>query len=94
MVFLVRRAGLPIVVECGDVVIFSAAHLHRSIPNTTDKTRFSAEVRTVYMPDVVAGRGAPQRRLGRGVAQAEVVRPVRPSIASHEYNLEACITHR
>jgi len=59
MVFLVRRAGLPIVVECGDVVIFSAAHLHRSIPNTTDKTRFSAEVRTVYMPDVVAGRGAP-----------------------------------
>lgn len=41
------------------VVAFSAAHLHGTVPNTTALNRFSTEVRTLYMPDVNANRGAP-----------------------------------
>eukprot|EP00037_Helgoeca_nana_P021492 m.216875 g.216875 ORF g.216875 m.216875 type:complete len:335 (+) comp25663_c1_seq2:8391-9395(+) len=51
--------GEAVVVEPGDLVLFSAAHLHRSIPNTSNLHRFSTEVRTVFLPDVQAGVGAP-----------------------------------
>jgi len=43
----------------GGVTIFSAAHLHSSVPNTTDVTRFSIDFRTVHMDDVDNRRGAP-----------------------------------
>jgi len=50
---------LRLVVEPGDLVCFSAAHLHGSVPNTTDQTRLSIEVRTVHLEDLRAGRRAP-----------------------------------
>lgn len=43
----------------GGLVIFSAAHLHSSVPNTTTLTRFSMDFRTVNIDDVVGGNGAP-----------------------------------
>jgi len=43
----------------GDVLLFSGAHVHASIPNTSGRARFSADFRTVDVADVVAGRGAP-----------------------------------
>lgn len=43
----------------GSVLLFSAAHLHRSIPNTSGRARFSVDFRTIDVRDLVAGRGAP-----------------------------------
>lgn len=42
----------------GGVIHFSGHHLHSSVPNTTGKTRFSIDFRTVDVDDVRAGRGA------------------------------------
>lgn len=53
------REALPISIEPGDLLCFSGAHLHASVPNTTDRTRLSWELRTVNGDDVAAGRGAP-----------------------------------
>jgi hypothetical protein len=54
-----RSAELRIVIEPRDLLCFSGAHLHASVPNTSGETRFSVEVRTVLLDDIVAGRGAP-----------------------------------
>lgn len=51
--------ALAISIEPGDLMAFSGAHLHASVPNTTDRTRFSFEIRTVNATDATAGRGAP-----------------------------------
>ena len=48
------------VIEPGDLLCFSGAHLHASVPNSTGVTRFSVEVRTVDARDATEdGRGAP-----------------------------------
>ena len=43
----------------GEVLLFSGAQLHASIPNTSGLARFSVDFRTVHVPDLMAGRGAP-----------------------------------
>jgi hypothetical protein len=43
----------------GGVIMFSAAQMHSSVPNTSGLTRFSIDFRTVHLDDVVARRGAP-----------------------------------
>ncbi len=43
----------------GDLLCFSGAHLHASVPNTTNLTRLSFETRTVNRRDMAAGSGAP-----------------------------------
>jgi len=53
------EAELRIVVEPGDFLCFSGAHLHASVPNTSDATRYSVELRTVNADDLTADRGAP-----------------------------------
>ena len=50
---------LRVITPPGGVLIFSAAHLHSSVPNTTGRTRFSIDFRTVHLDDVEAFRGAP-----------------------------------
>ncbi len=47
-----------IVTPVGGFFVFSAAHLHSTVPNTTDRTRFSIDFRTVNVDDLVAGRSA------------------------------------
>lgn len=42
----------------GSILLFSAAHLHSSVPNTSGKTRFSIDFRTVHLDDAVHHRGA------------------------------------
>ncbi|MFC0267906.1 hypothetical protein [Kushneria aurantia] len=54
-----RAEALPISLVPGDLMCFSSAHLHASVPNTTDRTRLSVESRTVNGTDVAAKRGAP-----------------------------------
>jgi hypothetical protein len=53
------EAELRVVIEPGDLLCFSGAHLHASVPNTTPETRCSVELRTVNVDDLARGRGAP-----------------------------------
>ena len=50
---------LRIVVEPGDLLCFSGAHLHASVPNTSAEARVSVELRTVNRDDLERSRGAP-----------------------------------
>ena len=43
----------------GEVLLFSGAQLHTSIPNTSGRARFSVDFRTVDIGDLMAGRSAP-----------------------------------
>jgi hypothetical protein len=43
----------------GEVLLFSGAQLHASTPNTSGRARYSVDFRTVHVPDLMAGRGAP-----------------------------------
>jgi hypothetical protein len=43
----------------GAILLFSGAQLHKSIPNTSGRTRFSIDFRTVDARDLIAGLGAP-----------------------------------
>jgi len=42
----------------GGVLLFSAAQMHSTVPNTTGRTRFSIDFRTVHLADVEAFQGA------------------------------------
>jgi ectoine hydroxylase-related dioxygenase (phytanoyl-CoA dioxygenase family) len=50
---------LRLVIEPGDLLCFSGAHLHASVPNSTGVARFSVEVRTVDAGDVADDRSVP-----------------------------------
>jgi hypothetical protein len=48
-----------VVTPVGGILVFSAAQIHSTVPNTTGRTRFSIDFRTVHIDDVSAMRGAP-----------------------------------
>jgi hypothetical protein len=50
---------LRIVCEESALVLFSGASMHSTVPNSSGKTRFSVDFRTVDLQDVLARRGAP-----------------------------------
>jgi hypothetical protein len=43
----------------GEILLFSGAQLHKTIPNTSGRSRFSVDFRTVDVSDLLEGRGAP-----------------------------------
>jgi hypothetical protein len=43
----------------GGVLLFSAAQLHSSVPNTSGRTRYSIDFRTVHRAEAERGAGAP-----------------------------------
>ncbi|WP_326634959.1 hypothetical protein OG884_19740 [Streptosporangium sp. NBC_01755] len=47
-----------VVPEPGGVMVFSGAQLHSTVPNTSGRTRFSIDFRTVHIDDVRGRRGA------------------------------------
>jgi ectoine hydroxylase-related dioxygenase (phytanoyl-CoA dioxygenase family) len=49
---------IRLICPVGGVILFSAAHLHASVPNTSGRTRFSFDFRTVQLDDIAAKRGA------------------------------------
>ena len=56
----VETAGeLRLVGQVGSIVLFSGAHLHGTVPNTTGCTRFSIDFRTVHLGDVSTRTCAP-----------------------------------
>jgi hypothetical protein len=48
-----------LICEPGGAYQFSAAHLHSTVPNTSDFTRYSIDFRTVHLDDVWNRTGAP-----------------------------------
>ena len=44
-----------LICEPGGLIVFSAAHLHSTIPNTSNETRISIDFRTVNESDVLGG---------------------------------------
>lgn len=48
-----------VVTPPGGTLVFSAAQLHSTVPNTTSRTRFSIDFRTVNLADLVEGVAAP-----------------------------------
>jgi hypothetical protein len=48
-----------IITPVGGILIFSGAQLHSTVPNSTGRTRFSIDFRTVDLEDARAMRGAP-----------------------------------
>jgi hypothetical protein len=50
---------IRVVTPPGGVLAFSAAQLHSSVPNTSGRTRFSIDFRTVNLDDLIARRSAP-----------------------------------
>ena len=46
------------VLKSGEMFIFSASHLHATAPNTSGKTRFSIDFRTVHLDDIKSNAGA------------------------------------
>jgi hypothetical protein len=53
------EADVRVVTPPGGTLIFSAAQLHSTVPNTTSRTRFSIDFRTVNLDDLVEGVAAP-----------------------------------
>ncbi|RZT87875.1 hypothetical protein EV383_4807 [Pseudonocardia sediminis] len=51
------RGEIRIAGGAGDVFIFSSNHLHASTPNTSGVTRFSYDLRTINIDDVLQGKG-------------------------------------
>jgi hypothetical protein len=47
-----------IICPAGGIIIFSGAHLHSTVPNSSGVTRFSIDFRTVHLEDVRRGAGA------------------------------------
>lgn len=50
---------IRLVTEPGGSILFSAAQLHSTVPNTSGRTRFSIDFRTVHLHDLRTGRAAP-----------------------------------
>jgi hypothetical protein len=50
---------IRLICPVGGVILFSAAQMHSSVPNTSGVTRFSIDYRAVHLDDAVAKRGAP-----------------------------------
>jgi len=50
---------LRVVAPPGAIIVFSGAHLHSSVPNSSGYTRFSIDFRTVNLDDVSGNTGAP-----------------------------------
>lgn len=53
-----HREAVPIVLDPGDVMAFSGAHLHCSMPNKSGVARISTETRTVSAQDLLYSRAA------------------------------------
>lgn len=58
---VVAEPDLRVVTPIGGIKMFSAAHMHSSIPNQSGRTRFSIDFRIINIDDAAAHMGAPNR---------------------------------
>jgi hypothetical protein len=60
----------------GEVLLFSGAHLHRTLPQSRGRSRFSLDARVVHLGDDARGLGAPNvDGRSRGSALRDYVQP-------------------
>jgi hypothetical protein len=52
-----NASELRIALNAGDITMFSTCQLHATAPNTSGLVRFSYDLRTLNLPDYLAGRG-------------------------------------
>lgn len=65
-----------VVAQAGDILLFSAQHLHQTRPNTTIKSRFSLDFRTVDINDHATNIGASNvDNRSTGSSLSQFVRP-------------------
>jgi hypothetical protein len=57
---LVLDPQIRLIVPAGGIILFSAAQMHSSVPNTSGKTRFSIDFRVVNLDDAANRKGAPR----------------------------------
>ncbi|QHT70203.1 hypothetical protein GXP67_27935 [Rhodocytophaga rosea] len=50
---------IRVICKVGGIILFSGAQMHSTVPNTSGKTRWSIDFRTVHIDDVVTQNGAP-----------------------------------
>jgi hypothetical protein len=50
---------IRLVTEPGGAILFSAAQMHSTVPNTSGRTRFSIDFRTVHLGDLRERKAAP-----------------------------------
>lgn len=55
---LVLEPQIRLIVPAGGIILFSAAQMHSSVPNTSGKTRFSIDFRVVNLDDAAGRKGA------------------------------------
>ncbi len=68
--------GTAFACNAGDIILFSAAHLHQTVKNASGLTRFSIDFRTVHLADSEAGGGAPNvDNKSRGSALKDYLHP-------------------
>jgi hypothetical protein len=48
-----------VICPAGGAIVFSAAHMHSTVPNTAGRARYSIDFRTVNLADLRAGHSAP-----------------------------------
>lgn len=58
-----------IAANAGEIITFSGSHLHGTVPNYTEQTRFSIDFRLIHIQDLLAGRGA--NNVDSGVRDSE-----------------------
>ena len=77
--------AVPVVIEPGDIMAFSGAHLHCSIPNHSGIVRISTEIRTVSAHDLVNSRAAHNVDCNASVSQFDWFRQIETgeSLAHH-----------
>ena len=49
---------IRVILPPGGILVFSGAQMHSTVPNTSGRTRFSIDFRTVHIDDVAGPRGA------------------------------------
>lgn len=52
---------IRVLCAAGGVILFSGAHLHETVPNTSGIARYSIDFRTVHIDDAAGHRGAPNQ---------------------------------
>ena len=77
--------AVPIVIDPGDIMAFSGAHLHCSIPNQSGVARISTETRTVSAHDLLHLRSAKNVDCEASVSQLDWFRNIETgeSLADH-----------
>jgi hypothetical protein len=50
---------IRVITGAGGILLFSGSQMHSTVPNTSGRTRFSIDFRTVHIDDVRAKKGAP-----------------------------------